>query len=110
MNNLFLTAGDLAADEWRASHSTDEENAEREMRQFVWAIPVLPAKMEQVSLEINELAARMIDLPRGIVPGGAAVLTAGIDLGKYLAHWVVVAWSAERHWAHRGLRETGSGQ
>ena len=34
VNNLFLTAGDLAADEWRASHAVDEENAEREMRQF----------------------------------------------------------------------------
>jgi phage terminase large subunit GpA-like protein len=94
VNNLFLTAGDLAADEFRAAHLPDEENAEREMRQFVWAIPVLPAKMEQISLEVNELAARMIDLPRGIVPGTATVLTAGIDLGKYLAHWVVVAWSA----------------
>ena len=36
VNNLFLTPGDVAADEWRAAHTADEENAEREMRQFVW--------------------------------------------------------------------------
>jgi phage terminase large subunit GpA-like protein len=35
VNNLFLTGGEVGADEWRASHSADEENAEREMRQFV---------------------------------------------------------------------------
>ena len=34
-HNLFLSAGELAADEWRASRSPDEEIAEREMRQFV---------------------------------------------------------------------------
>jgi hypothetical protein len=37
VNDLFVTAGDIvAADEWRAARSTDEENAEREMRQFLW--------------------------------------------------------------------------
>ena len=40
VNNLFLAPGDIAADEWRASRSADEENAEREMRQFVWCLPV----------------------------------------------------------------------
>ncbi len=39
MNNLFLSAGDLAADEWCASAPPDEENAEKEMRQFVWCLP-----------------------------------------------------------------------
>jgi phage terminase large subunit GpA-like protein len=93
INNLFLTAGDLAADEWRASHASDEENAERELRQFVWCLPVLPTKLNQTQLEVNELAARMIELPRGIVPTTAQWVTIGIDLGKYLCHWIAVAWS-----------------
>lgn len=29
--------------------------------------------------------------PRGVVPTGAKILTSAVDLGKYLAHWVVVA-------------------
>lgn len=92
INNLFLEAGDLAADEWRASRSPDEENAERELRQFVWCVPVAPTKWAETSLDSNELAGRMIDLPRGVVPEGAEHLTAAMDLGKYLNHWIVVAW------------------
>lgn len=93
VNNLFLSAAELAADEWRASRSPDEENAEREMRQFVWCIPVAPSKWSETSLEAHQLAGRMVDLPRGVAPAGAQCLTAAVDLGKYLAHWIVVAWS-----------------
>jgi len=93
VNNLFLTAGDFAADEWRASHLPDEENSEREMRQFVWCLPVAPSKWAETSLEASALTERMIDLPRGVVPASAEWLTAGVDLGKYLIHWILVAWS-----------------
>ncbi len=92
INNLFLEAADLAADEWRASRSPDEENAERELRQFVWCIPIAPTKWSETSLEATELVARMINLPRGVVPEGAQYLTAAMDLGKHLDHWIVVAW------------------
>src|SRR4029078_8579387 len=44
-------------------------------------------------LNENELAARMIDLPRGVVPDGTVLVTVGVDLGKYLNHWMAVAWS-----------------
>ncbi len=93
INNLFLSPGDLAVDEWRSNRAPDEENAEREMLQFVWCLPVAPAKWEETALVAHELAARMIDLPRGIVPTSAQRLTAAVDLGKYLAHWILVAWS-----------------
>jgi len=93
VNNLFTLPGDLAADEWRSGRSPDEDNAEREMRQFVWCLPVMPSKWEESSLEAHQLASRMIELPRGIVPTSAQKLTAAIDLGKYLAHWILVAWS-----------------
>jgi phage terminase large subunit GpA-like protein len=93
VNNLFALPGDLAADEWRSSRSPDEENTEREMRQFVWCLPVAPARWEDSSLEAHELAARMTDLPRGVIPQSAQQLTAAIDLGKYLAHWILMAWS-----------------
>jgi phage terminase large subunit GpA-like protein len=92
VNNLLLTAGDLAADEWRASRSTDEENAEREMRQFVWCLPAQALKWQQISLEAQEIVSRTTDLARGILPADTLFLTAAMDLGKYLTHWVVVAW------------------
>jgi hypothetical protein len=93
VNNLFLTGGDVAADEWRAAHASDEELAEREMRQFVWCLPVAPSKLQQTGLEAHELTNRMTELPRGTVPDGATCVTVGLDLGKYLAHWIAVAWS-----------------
>jgi hypothetical protein len=49
VNNLFLTAGEAAADEWRAARAADEENADRELKQFVWAEPVLPSKLNQTT-------------------------------------------------------------
>jgi len=110
VNNLFLTAGDIAADEWRASRAADEDSAERELRQFVWCIPVVPPKLAQTSLEIHELAARMTDAPKGIVPANMPILTAGVDLGKYLFHWVVVAWTpqASGHIVDYGRLEVAS--
>lgn len=93
VNNLFLTAAELAADEWRASRSADEENAEKEMRQFVWCIPVPSSRTLETSLPLQDLTHRILAYPRGIVPPTATMLTCGIDLGKYLAHWVIVAWS-----------------
>ena len=49
--------------------------------------------MSQTTLEVNELVARMIDLPRGIVPTRTARITVGVDLGKFLSHWIAVSWS-----------------
>jgi hypothetical protein len=94
VNNLFLSPGELAADEWRASRAADEEAAEREMRQFVWALPVAPAQWQQSALEPHQLTARMVEgMVKGIVPATAQFLTMGVDLGKYVAHWIAVAWS-----------------
>jgi hypothetical protein len=110
VNNLFLTAGEVAGDEWRAAHGSDEDNSEREMRQFVWCLPVLPSKLNQTSLEVNELASRIIDLPRGIVPTAAEWVTVGVDLGKFLVHWIAVAWSkgANGHVLDYGRAEVAS--
>jgi phage terminase large subunit GpA-like protein len=94
VHNLFLTAGDFAADEWRAARAPDEDNAEKELRQFVWCIPVAPSKRDETALLAEQIVLRQRNLPRGLVPAGADMLTAAIDLGKYLTHWMVVAWSA----------------
>jgi phage terminase large subunit GpA-like protein len=92
VHNLFLTPGDLAADEWRAVRAADEENAEREMRQYVWCVPIVSSREDAISLEIADIMARAVGMPRGIVPQQARWLTSGLDIGKFLVHWVVVAW------------------
>jgi len=38
------------------------------------------------------VASRLSGLDRYQLPANASCITAGIDLGKYLCHWVVVAW------------------
>lgn len=93
INNMFLTSAELGADEWTASRSPDEENAERERRQFVWCIPITPNKLQETNLAEHEISCRVIQLPRGILPTSIKHLVAAIDLGKYLNHWIVVAWS-----------------
>lgn len=38
------------------------------------------------------VAGRLNGMDRGQVPANASCITAAIDLGKYLCHWVVIAW------------------
>jgi hypothetical protein len=38
------------------------------------------------------VASRISGLDRGQIPANASCITAAIDVGKYLCHWVVVAW------------------
>lgn len=92
VHNLFQTAGDLAAGEWDASHAHDEDNAERAQRQFVWCIPVESPRSSILSFEHRELASRILPLRRGILPADTQQLSAAMDLGKYLTHWVLIAW------------------
>ena len=80
---------------WRAVRAVDEENAEREMRQFVWCLPVTSSTQDEISLEIADIIARGIGMPRGVLPTSAQWLTAGIDVGKYLIYWIVVAWNED---------------
>lgn len=92
VNNLFLTAGDLATDEWNAIRAADEESAEKALKQFVWCLPVAAGRNAETALEIQAITQRVGSTPQGIVPAGTEHVTAAIDLGKYLAHWVAVAW------------------
>jgi phage terminase large subunit GpA-like protein len=90
--NLFLTAGDIAIDEWRAARATDEDNAEKEMRQFVWALPYEPPTLDDTPLDPSAIQKRMGRQPKGEVPDDAEWVTIGVDLGKYKGWWLAVAW------------------
>lgn len=95
VNNLFNGADDVSADEWRAARAVDEDNAERELTQFVWALPYKPPQLDTTPLDANALAKRVSKYPRGLVPSEADVLTMHVDLGKWLAHYMVTAWKMD---------------
>ena len=94
-NNFFRSAGEIGAAEWRAAKSDDTELTEREMCQFVWAVPPKPSVEALVSLDARALAERMAHPGRGFLPSDTAVVTMGIDIGKHLVHWVVAAWRGQ---------------
>ncbi len=99
VNNLLVTPGDLGVDEWNAARAPNEDNAEREMRQFVWCLPYQPPEWEITPLDAQEVRRRFRrDCPKGLVPEDTKYFTVGLDLGKRVGWWVAVAW-----------REDGSG-
>ncbi|HUX16279.1 MAG TPA: terminase gpA endonuclease subunit, partial [Phycisphaerae bacterium] len=93
VNNLFNTPGDLGADEWRAQRERDEENAEKELDQFVWCRPHQPPRWDATPLDAHVLRRRYGVSRKGFVPDGSDLLTLAVDLGKRVGWWSVYAWS-----------------
>jgi len=93
-NNLFWSAGDVAREEWAALHGEDlnEDETERKLRQFYWAVPWEPPEFETAPLKVETLRRRLAESRRGFVPAGVKCLTMGVDLGKWVSYWVLVAW------------------
>lgn len=94
-NNLLIESGDIGGDEWRAARAPDEENAEKEMMQFVWALPYKSSEEEAEELDAGAITKRTATEGRGEVPGDTKYLTVGVDLGIRLCHWVLVAWRGD---------------
>jgi phage terminase large subunit GpA-like protein len=91
--NLFASAGQLGAEEWRGSRSANSENAEKELRQFVWCLPYDPPTYEDTPLDFDAVRRRFLTTaPKGLIPAWSRWQTIGLDLGKRVGHWVLVAW------------------
>jgi len=91
-HSLLKSAGRVGTQEWQAAQSEDSDNAEREMRQFWWTLPIENPDQHMVELSVNGIIARTVaEWPRGLVPASTEYLTVGIDVGKYLLHWAVIA-------------------
>lgn len=95
-NNLLLSAGDVAVDEWKAAQIDKETeaaiNAEKKLSQFVWALPYVPTSLGLDPLTSHRVASRQDQYPRGVCPEDTTWITVGVDLGKYFGHFVVIAW------------------
>jgi phage terminase large subunit GpA-like protein len=95
VNNLFVSAADVGVDEWRARHEPDEANAEKEMLQFVWALPYEPPEIDITPLSADDIKRRVAAYKRGVIPAACQYVTVGLDTGKWKCHWVAIAWEPD---------------
>jgi len=95
VHNMLVTAGYLAAGEWQAGQASDEEAADREQCQFVWAVPPKPLISATTPLEAQALTRRVSKLARGLLPEDTQALTLGVDIGKWHSYWLAIAWRAD---------------
>jgi phage terminase large subunit GpA-like protein len=91
IDNPFVTAGDLGAEEWLAYRSNDRENSEKKMRQFVWTLPYEPPDIDLTPLVASDVEQRTRELKKGVVPVDAVAIVVGIDTGKSRLHWTAAA-------------------
>jgi phage terminase large subunit GpA-like protein len=91
-NNLLVDSSDVGKEEWRAKQDPDEENAEKKLLQFVWALPHKPEQVDLTSLDASIVAHRVTKDARGRVPSDAYGLTIGLDVGHRYCHWAAIAW------------------
>jgi hypothetical protein len=99
-NNLLVKASVVAQEEWRATKDPDEDNADKKMRQFFWALPHKSKTTDLTTIDAHQIMARVSEdaagkvpmPPRGRVPTGAQRITVAIDLGKWCCHWTAIAW------------------
>lgn len=97
VNNLFTTAGQHGGEEWAAARSKDAENAEKERRQFAWAIPYVPPQWDLNPLDEEEIITRFHEprMPRGQVAEECEILVAAADLRKRELHYIVLGSDLE---------------
>ena len=86
-HNMFLSAGSIAKDEWRAQQipedSPERFSADRELCQFVHCIPyVSPMYAEDLVLDKKAIGSRRIELPAHVLPHDTKWLTLGCDIGE----------------------------
>ena len=92
-NNLFWSSGSIGAKEWTAARSENEEEAEKEMRQFYWCLPYEPPLWDTTPLDVHALRRRTdAKLPNGICPADTKYLTVHLDLGKRVGYYTAMAW------------------
>jgi len=91
VDNEFVGAADVGGHEWRAAKDANHDNAERELKQFVFATPADPPEVSLMPLDTETLAKRQAGLRKGICPAGCLGVVCGIDTGRRKLHWTALA-------------------
>jgi len=94
-NNLLWSPGAVGIKEWKALRAEDNEAAEREMMQFVWVVPHVPAAIDETPLDSAKLSQRMQEPGKGIVPADATAFVMHVDIGKRVSYWMALSWHPE---------------
>ncbi|MBR9802965.1 hypothetical protein GYB59_15300 [bacterium] len=92
VHNMFLTSGEYGVDAWQAVRAEDEINAEKKLRQFVFAIPYESSQVEAIELQWSNIVNRMTGTERGQLPADSELVTAGVDVGHQFGYFTVIAW------------------
>lgn len=90
--SMFTKPGTLGGEEWNALRSVDQDNAEKELRQFRWTLPHQSSTEELTKLDQFTIIKRTIACERGNVPDDCEQIFVGIDVGKKLIHWTCLAF------------------
>lgn len=94
VDNHFLDAADVAAEEWTRARGADPEAGERYILQFMYATPTESERAIDDTLTPATIAQRQRPEPVGVIPTHTDRLTIGVDIGRHLIHWSAVAWTA----------------
>lgn len=100
VHNVLKPIADAGSRAWRAAREKNALEAEREIRQFVWALPAArdgTADDEPTDDRLDEpgLIARASARPRGEVPADDPYLALGVDVGSHLLHWTLLSAAAD---------------
>jgi len=91
-DNMFNSAGTIGVDEWTGARDENEDNAEKKLCQFVWALPFDPDIQPMANLSTAGIITRLRPDRQGAIPSDTEAVTVALDLGKFLAHWTAIAW------------------
>lgn len=91
VNNLFVSAGTIGADEWRARRSENPENSDRELCQWTWVVPPRRQNEDIINVDVEDLLERTHDAPMNVAPDAGSRITIGMDVGKRTWHWVAMS-------------------
>lgn len=93
VNNMFMSAGKVGMAEWKASREDNEDNAEKQMHQFVWGLPYNGSVLDLSELT-SDAISEMKDTRyvREQVPEDTVHITVGVDVHQKYNFWVAVAW------------------
>ncbi|MBI2424182.1 MAG: phage terminase large subunit family protein [Candidatus Hydrogenedentes bacterium] len=90
--NLLMDQGQIGVAEWQSARAEKADEAERAMCQFYWARAIDDDTENSVDLTVQSLTERLGDWVRGVCPADTMCVTATLDMGKHVAHWLVLAW------------------
>jgi phage terminase large subunit GpA-like protein len=89
--NTFVTAGIVGADEWKGAREVDQDNAEKELLQWTWALPAKPKEQDVEPLDFRTVMHRQSQWKRGLMPSDVVTIAAGVDVREKQLDWFVTA-------------------